>query len=558
MHFHEILRLTIVFLVNSCFADAPKSAPYLSRPDLNPTVMNVTKYEKQNTWDGNIFISPWGTNTIGPSLGPHIFEPDGTLVWSGYGNVASMVMNFKPFDYSNDSKVSFFMGNAINSGIGMGRYAIMDDNYQVEKTLGFTSPYLHDFHEFQMTGNSTAVFTTYQPVPYDFSSNVTEVTGEGWVYQNVIIEIDMTSDEILFQWNSLDHFPLSDSMVLTEIDSEGFFDNAPFDYMHMNSIQKDDQGNFLVSSRHLWSIFYINGTDGSVIWTISSGVAASHWDIDEDAKFAFQHHARFVSAESVGMSSQNNTRYITVFDNEASEFSSIQTFQDTSRGMLLKLEHYHASPNSSIGRVSLVQELLPPDDYDPSGSQGSVQILPNGNYFVGWGSVPAITEYHRNGTMVFEAFFSDNSYRAFKSKWAGSPVELPALVSKGYRTNGSTVMAFSWNGATEVCSYSIYGGNASESLIKLDNINKTGFEDTYMAETPYQYFKIEALAINGSTLGNNTIKASQHSLSDKRVSSSTASGQQTSLSSSGSSSNKAPAVSIGSFWIISSMMFAAL
>lgn len=138
-------------------------------------------------------------------------------------------------------------------------------------------------------------------------------------------------------------------------------------------------------------------------------------------------------------------------------------------------------------------------------------------------------------------------------------MELPALVSKGYKTNGSTVMAFSWNGATEVCSYSIYGGNSSESLTKLDNINKTGFEDTYMAETPYQYFKIEALASNGSTLGNNTIKASHHSLSDKRVSSSTAtSGQQTSLSSSGSSSNKAPAVFVGSFWIISSMMFAAL
>lgn len=555
-----LLTLFIVLFLGKCAvsADTSGSAPYISRPDLLPAILNVSKYEANSTSNWSIFLSPWGSNVLGSSMGPHIFNSDGSLIWSGYGNIASMVMNFRPFDYSNDSKISFFTGVTVNSGIGMGRYAIMDNHYTIEKRLGLSSPFLHDLHEFQMTGENTAAFTTYQPVPYDFTGNFTDAVGEGWVYQNVAIEIDMTTDEILFQWNSLEHVPISDSMVLSALDSEGFDDGTPFDYMHMNSIQKDEQGNYLISSRHIWSLFYVNGTDGSVIWTMSSGNATSDWDINEDAKFAFQHHARFVSAESIGLNSQTDTRYMTVFDNEASEFTSISTFQPNSRGILLKLQEYTDSSNSSIGRVSLLLELSPPSDNSPSSSQGSVQVLPNGNFFVGWGSEPAMSEFDSSGVSVFEARFSDNSYRAFKGKWSASPLETIAISAQGFEANGSTALAVSWNGATDVSSYDLYGGNSSHSLARITNLNKTSFEDKYLADSLYKFVKVEALAINGSVLGNNTAKVIQFPLSSYREEVKTSSSMESSQGASTSSSNEAPSPTVRSAWLLVSLIFGAL
>jgi hypothetical protein len=51
-----------------------------------------------------------------------------------------------------------------------------------------------------------------------------------------------------------------------------------------------------------------------------------------------------------------------------------------------------------------------------SAPQGSVQVLPNGNVFVGWGSAPVFSEFSHEGVLLSSAAFptEGESYRAFR------------------------------------------------------------------------------------------------------------------------------------------------
>ena len=58
-----------------------------------------------------------------------------------------------------------------------------------------------------------------------------------------------------------------------------------------------------------------------------------------------------------------------------------------------------------------------------------MQVLPNGNVFVGWGSAPFFSEYSKEGELLFDAEFpgSAQSYRAFRFPWKGDPADDPAV-----------------------------------------------------------------------------------------------------------------------------------
>ena len=62
-------------------------------------------------------------------------------------------------------------------------------------------------------------------------------------------------------------------------------------------------------------------------------------------------------------------------------------------------------------------------------SQGNMQTLPDGNALVGYGGVPAISEYARGGSLLFDAHmpFDMSFYRAFRFPWQGRPLTPPAV-----------------------------------------------------------------------------------------------------------------------------------
>ena len=92
---------------------------------------------------------------------------------------------------------------------------------------------------------------------------------------------------------------------------------------------------------------------------------------------------------------------------------------------------------------------------------GSMQLLPNRNAVVGWGSRPFFSEYSGSGKQLLDAVFpgKDQSYRAlFTPNWVGTPSYPP---SGALRTSGgNTTVYASWNGATQVAKWVVLGGSS--------------------------------------------------------------------------------------------------
>ena len=59
-----------------------------------------------------------------------------------------------------------------------------------------------------------------------------------------------------------------------------------------------------------------------------------------------------------------------------------------------------------------------------------MQVLPNGNVLVGWGSAPRFSEFDHHGKLLFDAAYpaESESYRAFRFPWSGQPTDDPAIV----------------------------------------------------------------------------------------------------------------------------------
>lgn len=268
---------------------------------------------------------------------------------------------------------------------------------------------------------------------------------------------------------------------------------------HMNSVDKDSLGNYIVSSRYLCALFYINGKDGSIIWQLN-GMHNQFTFVGFDNNtfpFAFQHQARIHSHNGT-------TTILSLFDNGSDGYRTFQTFSaaiiiavDTSTMTCTLLHQYQTSDSS--GKAIL------------STSQGSAQLLDNGNVFVGWGSAPYISEFTKDGTLVMQAQFgvanAAQNYRASKANWVGTPDSTPAVWSYASSTTSGTTFYTSWNGATEIASWKFFGGaKRTSSMRLLGTLNKTGFETNFTSLTFVAWGYTQALSISGVVLGTSPIQ----------------------------------------------------
>jgi hypothetical protein len=135
---------------------------------------------------------------------------------------------------------------------------------------------------------------------------------------------------------------------------------AAWDYIHINGIALDDDGNLLLSARHTSTVYKIDRHAGEVIWRL--GGKKSDFRFGPNADFSFQH-----DAVAVG----DNT--IRIFDNEVNP----KPVLPWSRVIWLKLD-------PSAKTATLIRSIDHPDHLSAL-SQGSAQVLDNGDTFVGWG-----------------------------------------------------------------------------------------------------------------------------------------------------------------------------
>ena len=112
-----------------------------------------------------------------------------------------------------------------------------------------------DLHEFRLTKDGTALISIFNNTQAD----LTRMKGgwrpeDGWLTDGMFQEVDVETNELLFEWRALDHVKPEDTFHFDPFG--GYWESHPFDYYHLNSIEKDSRGNYLVSSRHYHHFIY--------------------------------------------------------------------------------------------------------------------------------------------------------------------------------------------------------------------------------------------------------------------------------------------------------------
>lgn len=442
---------------------------FVTRPDLAPAAVRILK-DSPATSAGDIFLTP----QFGPlQNGPMILNARGQLLWFDPIQRGELASDLRVQSYRGQQVLTWWQGYT-GAGAGDGRDLIYNSSYRQVASINAGNGLAADLHQFTITPSGAALITAYFPVRW----NATAVHGpkQEVVLDSVVQEIDIPTGLVLYQWDSLDHVPLSASYSSLPKNR-----GSPFDYFHVNSAVLDGDGNLIVSARNTWAAYKVSIASGSILWTL--GGKHSSFRIPPAASFAFQHDVEVRGA---------GDRYLSVFDDGAGP----PRIQPQSRGMKLAL-------NMKRMTVRLVgQELHLPAL--SANFEGNVQQLPDGHDFVGWGQQPYFSEFDSRGRLLLDGRFADatSSYRAFKFIWAADPPGAPAVASS---TAGKiTTVYVSWNGATAVDRWRVSSGASQNRLASAAVAHWAGFE-TAIRIPATRFVQVTALDAAGRTLGSSPI-----------------------------------------------------
>jgi hypothetical protein len=398
-----------------------------------------------------------------------IVDRQGQLVWSGQP-LGGTPLNFAVQEYQGQPVLTWSAGSVNAVGVTAGISYIADSSYRVIATVKAGNGAQTDLHEFSLTPQGTALITAHRKVRADLSPLGGPAGGA--VLCSIAQEIDVTSGKVLFEWNSLDHVALTESHQALA----GGTAQAPYDYFHINSIALAPDGDLLISSRNTWTIYKVARPGGAIRWRL--GGKKSDFGVGPGASFSWQHDARMP-----------RPGLLTVFDNASSPPQEPQSralvLDVDTRAMRVRLKRAYAHP------LSLQAD-----------NQGSVQLLPDGGVFVGWGAQPYFSEFTRDGDLVIDGQFpvNDQSYRAFTSGWSGHPTGRPEVVVRPNPARGSAVYV-SWNGATEVTSWTVQAGRNAAALAVAGSQPRAGFETMIPVNSDGPYFAVTAHDSTGRQLG---------------------------------------------------------
>jgi hypothetical protein len=458
-------------------APPPPSRSYHSRPDLKPPLVQI-RTAAHETAPGYVFIAP---KLVVAQAGPMIMDNRGEVVWFKPLNTRG-VTDFRVQQYHGKPVLTWWRGKVSNVGVGDGWYVIYDTSYRPIAEVRAGNGLVGDVHEFLITKNNTALFTVYHRLPVDLSS----VGGpkEGKIWDGILQEVDIQTGRVLFEWHSYPQVGIAESYAPPPKAKAGA-KAPPYDYFHVNSIEVEPNGNFLVSARNTRGVYEIDRKTKKVLWRL--GGKKSDFKMGAGTTFAWQHDAR-----------RQPDGTITIFDNGAAppveKFSRILVLRANTKTKKATLVRSYRHP----------QRLLAP-------FEGNAQFLANGNIVVGWGAQPYVSELSRSGALLFDAYFGDgkppgkdaDSYRAYRFVWHGQPKNRPVVVVAGDAAYAS------WNGATEVVRWQVLAGPAAAQLKPVQTVARNGFETPIRLTKSAAFYAVKALGRSGKVLGTSEPVAPQ-------------------------------------------------
>lgn len=403
------------------------------------------------------------------------------------------IFDFRAVENIDDNyHLSFILQHAYqDGGTDKGYGYVLDEQYEPEFAVPVTNDLTaFNMHEFNvLDGGKTAVACAYRSEYMDLG-DLGRPSEYGYVMTGGFVEMDTATGQVLFEWMSPGHIPIHESVRVQPWDYPS--GEPGWDYVHVNSIDKNELGDYLLSARFTNTIYLISGQDGHIIWRLGG----KYSDFVQDFTFSKQHHAQFVAS--------NETHITISFLNNASDEAEQE--EDISSALYVQMD-MTASPMTA----TVVNRYNRPDG-SLTRLRGSVQTLPNGNVFVGWSERGYQSEHSPDGKLLMHASFTStrfSSYRSYKHPFRGRPNTPADLIASVYGTEGSdltTVMIVSWNGATDIASWNFYSQVDSGGLpVLVGSTNKTDFETMYVADGYLDWVSAEALDADGNSLGKSRV-----------------------------------------------------
>jgi hypothetical protein len=439
-----------------------------SRPDLTPPRLTVTT-PTDSTDPGDVFLTPAG-GVAQPGL--LIVDAEGQPIWD-QPHPGGATIDLQVQEYQGRPVLTWYEGSVVDPGVGQGSYVVADSSYQPIARVQAVNGYAADLHDMTITPQGTALFTIYNPIIVDASS--AHGAKQQRVLEPVIQEVDIATGTLLFEWHGLPSIALNESYQ--PVPKRG---TDTFDYVHVNSVGLDHDGNLLVSGRHTWSVYKIDHTSGVLDWRL--GGKKNSFTMPASATSAWQHDAR-----------ANTDGTLSIFDNGAAG----ATKTHKTRGLVLAVDEQQMT--------ATLRQSDPAPGKVESTSQGSFRLLADGNYLAGWGDQPEYSEFAPDGSMVYDVKLPSSaagpitSYRAVAAPWTGHPTGVPAVAA--HRGSGDEMtIAASWNGATDVAMWTVLAGPDRNDLTPVTSVPRHGFETTIHVTSNQPYVAAEALDANGTVL----------------------------------------------------------
>lgn len=267
------------------------------------------------------------------------------------------------------------------------RFLSKDSSFNVVATNVAGNGYTADTHDFEVLPNGHALILIYDSQYMDMSKVVPGGNPAALVTGAVIQEVD-ADNNVVFQWRSFDHIPVTDSYQNLK---------NPDGYIHVNSVWFDDtDGSIILGCRNTSEVIKISRVTGEILWRMqgrhnefafTNGIPGN----SDPAYFQVQHNARRLANGN-----------ITIFDNGYSDHS------DPVYGFT---RPYSRAVEYDIDEVSRTARLVwqfrhSPDIITYNG--GSMERLPGGHSIITWGNdnnaspKPLMTEVDATGNPVCE------------------------------------------------------------------------------------------------------------------------------------------------------------
>ena len=194
-----------------------------------------------------------------------IADNRGRILWYHEVPTGLEATDFRAQTYHGKPVLTWWQGTISKAGIGRGTYVVYDASYKQIATVKAAHGLDGDLHEFQLTPRGTAYITVYHEVPADLTS----VGGpkDGYVEDSIVQELDIKTGKVVFEWHSLGHVPLTESIQANREPAHHATKKRPLDYFHVNSIADGPGGTILISGRNT-SALYLLRRDGPIAWRL--------------------------------------------------------------------------------------------------------------------------------------------------------------------------------------------------------------------------------------------------------------------------------------------------